>query len=153
MKTEPNKPGRFTPLNDRRIRMILAVFLAVLAWMAVTIVVKPDTTRTIANVPVDYTYESAAYTSRGLSIINAPEKTVTLKLSGDGYTIGGMTAADFVVYPDWSSVRDSGEKTLRLRVRAISGGVNNVNVSIEGTDNTVAVEFDVVEKKLSLIHI
>ena len=124
MKTEPNKPGRFTPLNDRRIRMILAVFLAVLAWMAVTIVVKPDTTRTIANVPVDYTYESAAYTSRGLSIINAPEKTVTLKLSGDGYTIGGMTAADFVVYPDWSSVRDSGEKTLRLRVRAISGGGN-----------------------------
>lgn len=64
MKTEPNKPGRFTPLNDRRIRMVLAVFLAVLAWMAVTIVVKPDTTRTIANVPVDYTYESAAYTSR-----------------------------------------------------------------------------------------
>ena len=121
--------------------------------MAVTIVVKPDTTRTIANVPVDYTYESAAYTSRGLSIINAPEKTVTLKLSGDGYTIGGMTAADFVVYPDWSSVRDSGEKTLRLRVRAISGGVNNVNVSIEGTDNTVAVEFDVVEKKTLPVQI
>ena len=141
MKTEPNKPGRFTPLNDRRIRMILAVFLAVLAWMAVTIVVKPDTTRTIANVPVDYTYESAAYTSRGLSIINAPEKTVTLKLSGDGYTIGGMTAADFVVYPDWSSVRDSGEKTLRLRVRAISGGVNNVNVSIEGTDHAFSFRF------------
>ena len=133
--------------------MILAVFLVVLAWMAVTIVVKPDTTRTIANVPVDYTYESAAYTSRGLSIINAPEKTVTLKLSGDGYTIGGMTAADFVVYPDWSSVRDSGEKTLRLRVRAISGGVNNVNVSIEGTDNTVAVEFDVVEKKTLPVQI
>ena len=32
---------------------------------------------------------------------------MNLKLSGDGYTIGGLSASDFVVYPDWSSVRDS----------------------------------------------
>ena len=83
---------------------------AIVAWMVVTIIVQPGTSNTIYNVPVDYTYDSAAYTSRGLSIVSAEDKTVNLKISGDGYTIGGLTASDFVVYPDFSSVRDSGEK-------------------------------------------
>ena len=133
-------------LNDRRIRLLLSLLGAVIAWMAVTIVVQPGTTTTITNVPVDFTYDSSAYTSRGLSIVSAPEKSVNLKLSGDGYTIGGLSASDFVVYPDWSSVRDSGEKTLRLQVRSQSALLTGVSVSIDG-DNTVDVVFDVVEEK------
>ncbi len=125
MSTEQNNgkpavPPKRNLLNDRRIRLLLSLLGAVIAWMAVTIVVQPGTTTTIYNVPVDFTYDSAAYTSRGLSIVNAEEKTVNLKLSGDGYTIGSLSANDFVVYPDWSSVRDSGEKSLRLQVRSQS---------------------------------
>ena len=125
MSTEQNngKPAvspKRNLLNDRRIRLLLSLLGAVIAWMAVTIVVQPGTTTTIYNVPVDFSYDSAAYTSRGLSIVNAEEKTVNLKLSGDGYTIGSLSANDFVVYPDWSSVRDSGEKSLRLQVRSQS---------------------------------
>ena len=154
MNTEPNKTGSNTPsshkpslLSDRRVRLAVSILGAIIAWMAVTIVVQPGTTTTISNVPVDYTYDSSVYTSRGLSIVSAPEKNVTLKLSGDGYTIGGLTQADFVVYPDWSGVRDSGEKTLRLRVRSVNTLLNDVSVSIEGSDNTVDVVFDVVEEK------
>ena len=120
--------------------------------MAVTIVVQPGTTTTIYNVPVDFSYDSAAYTSRGLSIVNAEEKTVNLKLSGDGYTIGSLSANDFVVYPDWSSVRDSGEKSLRLQVRSQSTLLTGVSVSIDG-DNTVDVVFDVVEEKTLPIQV
>ena len=134
-------------LDDRRIRLLLAIVGAIVAWMVVTIIVQPGTTRTINNVPVDFTYDSAAYTSRGLSIVSAPEKYVSLKLSGDGYTIGSLTSSDFVVYPDWSSVRDSGEKTLHLQVRGVNTLLNGVSVSIEGGDNSVDVVFDVVEEK------
>ena len=134
-------------LDDRRIRLLLAIVGAIVAWMVVTIVVQPGTTRTINNVPVDFTYDSAAYTSRGLSIVSAPEKYVSLKLSGDGYTIGSLTSSDFVVYPDWSGVRDSGEKTLHLQVRGVNTLLNGVSVSIEGGDNSVDVVFDVVEEK------
>lgn len=152
MSTEPNNgtnsavSQKKSLLSDRRIRLLLSLVGAVIAWMAVTIVVQPGTTTTISNVPVDFSYDSAVFTSRGLSIVSAPEKTVNLKLSGDGYTIGGLTANDFVVYPDWSSVRDSGEKTLRLQVRSQSTLLNNVSVSIDG-DSTVNVTFDVVEEK------
>ena len=101
---------------------------------------------------MDFSYDSAAYTSRGLSIVNAEEKTVNLKLSGDGYTIGSLSANDFVVYPDWSSVRDSGEKSLRLQVRSQSTLLTGVSVSIDG-DNTVDVVFDVVEEKTLPIQV
>ena len=155
MSKEPNKTGGTKPavphnrsiLDDRRVRLLLAVLGAIIAWMVVTMIVQPGTTNTIYNVPVDYTYDSAAYTSRGLSIVSAEEKTVNLKISGDGYTIGGLSASDFVVYPDWSSVRDSGEKKLRLLVRGANGLLNGVTVTLEGSDNTVDVVFDVVEEK------
>ena len=155
MNNEPNKKNGAKPavahkkniLDDRRIRLLLAIVGAIVAWMVVTIVVQPGTTRTINNVPVDFTYDSAAYTSRGLSIVSAEDKTVNLKISGDGYTIGGLTASDFVVYPDFSSVRDSGEKTLHLQVRGVNTLLNGVSVSIEGGDNSVDVVFDVVEEK------
>ncbi len=155
MSNEPNNKNGAKPavthkkniLDDRRIRLVLSVLGAIVAWMVVTIIVQPGTSNTIYNVPVDYTYDSAAYASRGLSIVSAEDKTVNLKISGDGYTIGGLTASDFVVYPDFSSVRDSGEKTLRLLVRGANGLLSGVTVTMEGNDNTVDVVFDVVEEK------
>lgn len=107
MSNQPNKTNGAKPavhkkknlLDDRRIRLALSVLGAIVAWMVVTIIVQPGTTNTIYNVPVDYTYDSAAYTSRGLSIVSAEDKTVNLKLSGDGYTIGGAQRLGFCGLP------------------------------------------------------
>ena len=90
MSNQPNKTNGAKPavrkkknlLDDRRVRLALSVLGAIVAWMVVTIIVQPGTTNTIYNVPVDYTYDSAAYTSRGLSIVSAEDKTVNLKLPG-----------------------------------------------------------------------
>mgnify|MGYP002947682165 FL=1 len=149
---KPAVPHKKNFLDDRRIRLALSILGAIVAWMIVTIIVQPGTTNTIYNVPVDYTYDSSVYTSRGLSIVSAEDKTVNLKISGDGYTIGSLSANDFVVYPDWSSVRDSGEKSLRLQVRSQSTLLTGVSVSIDG-DNTVDVVFDVVEEKTLPIQV
>ena len=105
MNNEPNKKNGAKPavahkkniLDDRRIRLALSVLGAIVAWMVVTIIVQPGTSNTIYNVPVDYTYDSAAYTSRGLSIVSAEDKTVNLKISGDGYTIGSSVDVVFDV--------------------------------------------------------
>ena len=56
MSTAPKKPDGTKPaikpaggmLNDRRIRLLLAIIGAIIAWMAVTIVVQPGTTKTIS---------------------------------------------------------------------------------------------------------
>ena len=143
-----------SPLEDRRIRLALAALLAVFLWVAVTTVVQPGTNIMLHNVPVDYTYESSVYTSRGLSIVDAPERTVNLNISGDGYTIGELRAEDFVVYPDCSSVRSSGTKNLQLRVRCINSAVaGSISVSIADANSTVDVVFDVVEEKTLPIQV
>ena len=143
-----------SPLEDRRIRLALAALLAVFLWVAVTTVVQPGTNITLHNVPVDYTYESSVYTSRGLSIVDAPERTVNLNISGDGYTIGELTGEDFVVYPDCSSVRSSGTKNLQLRVRCINSAVaGNISVAIADVNSTVDIVFDVVEEKTLPIQV
>ena len=146
-------PGR-SVLEDRRVRLAMAFLLAILMWVAVTTVVQPNTTKSLGGVPVDYSYDSSVFTSRGLSIVEAPERTVDLTISGDGYTIGKLNREDFVVYPDCSSVRSSGTKTLQLRVRCINSSVaGNISVSIANADNTVDVVFDVVEEKTLPIQV
>ena len=141
-------------LEDRRVRLAMAFLLAVMMWVVVTTVVQPGTTIVMRGVPVDYSYDSSVFTSRGLSIVQAPERTVDLTISGDGYTIGELTQEDFVVYPDSSSVRSSGTKTLQLRVRCINSAVaGNISVSIANADNTVSVVFDVVEEKTLPIQV
>ena len=135
-------------LEDRRVRLVLSALLAVALWVVITTVVQPGTAITLSGVPVDYNYDASVYTSRGLSIVQAPSKTVNLTVSGDGYTIGQLRAEDFVVYPDCSSVRSSGTKTLQLRVRCVNSAVaGNISVSIANTDSTVDIVFDVVEEK------
>ena len=143
-----------SPLEDRRVRLALAFFIAVIMWVVVTTVVQPGTTITLSNIPVDYTYDSSVYTSRGLSIVDAPERSVNLTISGDGYTIGDLKQEDFVVYPDCSSVRSSGTKNLQLRVRCINSAVaGNISVSIANPNSTVDVVFDVVQEKTLPIQV
>ena len=97
---------------------------------------------------MDFTYDSAAYTSRGLSIVSAPEKFVNLKLSGDGYAIGSLHGLRFCGLS--GLVQRAGQ---RREEPAFAGAerqsalLTGVSVSIEGGDNTVDVVFDVVEEK------
>jgi YbbR domain-containing protein len=150
-KTEVPQKKSF--LEDRRIRLLCSVLLAVLCWVIVTIVVQPGTTITIYGVPVDFSYDATSYTSKGFSIVSAPTQTVNLTVSGDGYTIGDMTSDEFVVYPDYSSVVSSGEKNLRLRVRCLSSDADSISVSIASANNTVKVVFDKIEEKTIPIDI
>jgi YbbR domain-containing protein len=146
-------PAKRSLLDDVRVRLVLSVLGAVVCWVIVTIAVQPGTTVTLTNVPVDFSYDSTSYTSKGLSIVNAPSQLVSLTVSGDGYTIGDMTADDFVVYPDYSSVMSSGEKNLRLRVRCLSADADSISVTIAGASTTVKVVFDMVEEKILPINI
>lgn len=134
-------------LEDKLVRTVLSVFLALLSWMAVTIAVKPGTSFVLTAVPVSFEYDSGAYTSHGLSIVDSPSVNVNLSISGDGYIIGDLARDDFVVYPDYSSVVSSGEKELRLRVRCLAANAGSVNVAITGSVTTAKVVFDTVDER------
>ena len=139
-------------LDDRRVRMLMAAFLAVVCWMIVTMVIQPNTDKVVYGVPVNFTYDSAKYTSQGLSIVNNPEYTVSLKVVGNGYVIGDLTKDDFVVYPNYSSVK-AGDATLRLKVICTNEAASNLTVTITPASTTVSVRFDTVEEKTVPINV
>ena len=85
-------------LDDRRFSIPPSILLAVALWMVVTMVINPNQSTTIYNVPVDFTYNSTSYTSKGLDIVNNPQKNVSLKLEGNGDDLSGLKAEDFVVH-------------------------------------------------------
>lgn len=137
-------------LDNHRFTMLLSLALAILVWVIVTTLVRPGTSQTIDNVPINFEYDASKYTSLGLDIVNQPSGTVSLYLEGNGYDLGGLVASDFVVYPDYSAVRGAGKTDLKLRVRALDSQVETrVTATITGRQTTAEVVFDtVVEKSL-----
>ena len=138
-------------LDDRRFSIPLSILLAVAMWMVVTMVINPNSTFTIYNVPVDFNYNSTSYTSKGLDIVNNPQKNVSLKLEGNGYDLSGLKAEDFVVYPDYSSVNGPGEVTLPLRV-LVRDSASQVKATVN-KDERVTVVFDSVEEKTFTVQV
>lgn len=138
-------------LDDRRFSIPLSILLAVALWMVVTMVINPNQSTTIYNVPVDFTYNSTSYISKGLDIVNNPQKNVSLKLEGNGYDLSGLKAEDFVVYPDYSSVNGPGEVTLPLRV-LVRDSASQVKATVN-KDERVTVVFDSVEEKTFTVQV
>ena len=139
----------FGILDDPRWRMAVALLLAIISWVVITVGIQPGTDHTINNVPVDFTYDAARYSAMGLSIVNDPSKTVSLKVYGNGSDIGSLKKEDFVVYPKYNAVKGPGEARLSLEVKCISDTVdeNSIKVNVQPMDTEVRVVFDVVEEK------
>lgn len=132
-------------LDNRNIRVLVSVLIAVVIWMIVTLYLDPNKNQSFTGVPVNFTYDSATYTALGLDIVNEPKANVTVTLSGNGSEIGGLNKSDLVVYPDYSAVRGAGTMELPLKVRftnsQLSGSVKAT------TDARVTVVFDTIEEK------
>ncbi|MBD5093628.1 MAG: hypothetical protein HDT26_04960 [Subdoligranulum sp.] len=106
-------------LSSRWISILLSLVMAILLWVTV-ILQQPTQTYIIAGVPVSYDYNSPLYTGASLDIINRTDLRVTVSIKGDSSVISNVSAADIVVYPDYSDVSRSGtpgEYTLPLRAR------------------------------------
>ncbi len=119
MQTTNNKKERFSFkkwLSTKQGTAVLSVVIAVLIWFMVVTIIEPGSTKSFF-VPVDYTFNEAAYTSQGLSIIETALTSVEVEVQGDGTVLAGLTENDILVYPDYASIKGVGDYTLRLVVR------------------------------------
>lgn len=103
--------------GDKRVLAVFSLLVAFFMWFVVISVVDPNQTATVRYVPVNLDYNSAAYQSYGLDIVEKPNMTVNVRVTGDGSVVGGLEAGDLLVYPDYSSVTGAGTYTLKLIVR------------------------------------
>ncbi len=100
--------------SDKRVLGILSLLLALVAWAVVTFSVNPNKVTEVRAVPIQMTRNEDTYKSMGLDIISAGEKTISVRVSGRRSVIGGLSAADIVVYPQYSQVTGAGEYDLPL---------------------------------------
>lgn len=135
---------------DRHFSVMISLLIAIALWMIV-VTLKPNTEWVISNIKVDWGYNTAGYSYRGLDILEPPEVTVKLKVSGDGAVVSKLSASDFIVYPDYSAVTKSGKYQLKLDAKRSSSAFSNVNIIEILPKDTVEVTFDdVITKKIPI---
>lgn len=147
MKKEKNK----SLWDDRRVTIPLSLLIALVLWMVVTLVINPNSTQVLSNVPVDFSYNSVGYTAQQLDIVNNPDVKVKLQLSGNGYEVNKAKSSDFVVYPDYSMVTSAGETELPLRVKVLNSSLN-ITATVMSPER-VSIVFDKVEEKTFKIQV
>ncbi len=139
------KKTRKRLLDDTRVRFVVAILSAMLTWLLVVTVIAPNSDMVIDNVPVNFSYNAAQYTNLGYTIMNDPSATVSIKVTGDRTVIGSLTKEDFVVYPDYSNILNSGENSLKLLVKSLAVTSSEFTVEISSSNTSAVVVFDTVE--------
>ena len=147
--TEPAPKKNSSLWDNRAFLMVLSAISAILIWMIVTMYFDPQGSVTITDATVNFSYQSTNYTSLGLDIVDMPDAgNVRVQVDGNGTVIGNLTAADIMVYPQYSNVKGPGETTLKLEARIINSDYNNMGIKLTVLRPTsVRVVFDTVSEK------
>ena len=72
-KTPQQPEGRRSLWNYPLFSLLLALFFGIVAWTVVAAYVYPQSTYTVKDVPINYTYSASTYTALGLDIVEKPE--------------------------------------------------------------------------------
>lgn len=124
---------------------ILAVVLAVIIWLILSITQYPTISKTVASVPVDLTLTGTIAEEKGLSALNYKDMTVDVVIEGMNYEIGSYSANDLNATVDITPVTKKGTYKLDIDVKSAHSADKISILSI--SPETVEVQFDAITSK------
>ncbi len=127
----------------------IALLCALVAWLIVTMYFDTGGSRTIYDASVNFNYQSSAYTTLDLDIVDEPSiNNVRVRVGGNNTIIGNMHAEDIMVYPNYAAVSGPGEITLGLEARIVNNDYMNqgIELTVE-SPQSVTLVFDSVTTK------
>ena len=125
--------------NNKLLLFVFSFILAVGAWVIVSYLVSPETTKVISGVPVLTNEKDAAYKTFGLNIVNIEPYYIDVTVSGARSLISELTAESVKVIPSFTGVERPGTYKLNLiATRANS----QQNFSIRQIDDSITLTFD-----------
>lgn len=134
-----------TGIKDSKVaRVITSIIFAVVIWLVLMITTFPEISKTIKNIPIDFTMDGSYADIAGLSILNSEEQTVNIKIKGQRHAIGDYTAEDLKITVNLDAVRASGQYELALNVESVNGDTFIIE---EMNPSTVHLEFDYLISK------
>ncbi|MBR6045275.1 MAG: hypothetical protein IKP47_06550 [Ruminococcus sp.] len=125
-------------LSDFGLR-ILALILAVIVWLILSITQYPTINKTITNVPVVFSMEGTSADEKGLQARDYKDITVDVEIKGMNYEIGSYTANDLVATVNLDNVTKEGTYPLEIEVKS-SHASDRISV-VSVTPDTVDVSF------------
>lgn len=132
-------------INSKAVTFFISFVVAVILWSVVVTYISNDITTRIKGVTVNFNYNKIAYQNLGLEIIETDIEKVDVVVSGPRSVVGTLTADDVIVYPNFTSVSDTGKYTLQLTWAKTS---NIKDFSVESLSRQqVNVRFDRMTEK------
>ncbi len=124
--------------NNNRFLMVLSFLSAVIIWFTVSIVYSPQSTRSIAGIPVEISFSDE---DAGYQAYSATELFAKVEVKGKKYVVEQLSADSLTVSATVESVTSSGMYTLDLtaKKRTASGDYTVGSVS----PSTINVMIDV----------
>lgn len=110
---------------------ILAVVVAIIIWLILSITQYPTKNKTITNVRVDFSMDGTMADEKGLSVLNYKDITVDVEIKGMNYEIGNYSANDLIATVNLDEVTKEGTYPLDINVKSAhsSDKVTIVSVS------------------------
>lgn len=93
---------------------ILAIAIAIIVWVILSITQYPTTTLKVSNIPVIFSLEGTAAEEKGLRAVGYQNITTTVEIKGMKYEIGGYTEKDLVASVNLDQVTKEGTYSLAI---------------------------------------
>ena len=126
--------------DNRTVLIVFSVISAIIFWFVVSFQINTTRTATVRDVRVSLSQNASVYQSIGLDIIERVDETVDIGVSGDINVIGNLDPSDFVVTPNYASVKEAGVYELDLTVSKVNQLADFEITSV--SPSTVELRFD-----------
>lgn len=100
---------------------VLAIIIAVILWLTISLTQYPSVQKTIENIPVTVDISGSAASQNGLSVTSCDVTEVKVELLGSRTQIGYLNNETLVAYFDTDNVSTTGTKKLPIKIKSESG--------------------------------
>ena len=125
--TEEEKP-RFN--RSKVVRIVISILVAIAMWLYVDLERAPERTRTIRDIPVEFSGENTTLADKNLMLLSGYDTTIDLKIRGPKRELVKMNRDNVRVIASTSSIDSVGVHQLDWTV-SFPDGVVRTNVSVE----------------------
>ena len=138
MEKVEKKKGSGIYIKDLSLK-VLALIIAILVWLILSITEYPTINKTITNIPVSFSMDGTSAEEKGLQALGYKEISVDVEIKGMNYEIGSYSANDLTASVNVSNVTKEGTYSLDIDVRSTHSS-DRVDV-LSVTPSTVEVTF------------
>ena len=131
-------------LLNKKIAIILSIFMAFFFWLIISVEETPERERVINKVQINVNTDDI-FGNTNLKVVGDIAQTASVKVFGPNYLVSALTPDDIIVEADLSKVNGANEYELSLFAQKKSGSSGFTIMSL--SPETITVNLDYYETK------